>query len=104
EFRADVRVGAVARIHSALAVHFQELEIAFHGSSHRQRTCDAIGRLRTEHHTRASPVLRLRKTEDDRPIGVTKVVSYANLLNYVALATDVVACNPLRSTTTKSAL
>src|SRR5262249_38247410 len=44
------------------AVRFQELEIAFDGSSHRQWTCDAIGRLRTEHHTRASLVLRLRET------------------------------------------
>src|SRR5262249_4168135 len=89
-----MRIGAVSRIHSALAVRFQELEIAFDGSSHRQWTCDAIGRLRTEHHTRASLVLRLRETEDDRPVGITKVVCDADLLNYVAPASDVVACNP----------
>ena len=44
DFRADVCVSTVAHIHSALAVGFEEFEIAFDGSSHRQRTCDAIGR------------------------------------------------------------
>src|SRR5262245_37311275 len=89
-----MRIGAVPRIHSALAVRFQELEIAFDGSSHCQRTCDAIGRLRTEHHARAGLVLRLRETEDDRPVGITKVVCDADLLNYVAPAADIVACDP----------
>src|SRR6516164_10533977 len=89
-----MRIGAVARIHSALAVRFQEFEIAFDGSSHRQWPCNAIGRPRTEHHARASLALRLRETEDGRPVGITKVVSDANLLNYVAPAADVVACDP----------
>src|SRR6516162_10035216 len=89
-----MRIGAVARIHSALAVGFEEFEIAFDGSSHRERTCDAIGRLRTEHHARASLVLGLRETEDDRPVSITKVVSDADLLNYVAPAADVVAYDP----------
>src|SRR5262245_49690405 len=89
-----MRIGAVARIHSALAVRFQEFEIAFDGSSHGHRTCDAIDTLRTEHHALASHILRLRETEDDRPVGITKVVSDADLLNYVALAADVVACDP----------
>src|SRR6516165_6257576 len=89
-----MRIGAVARIHSALAVRFQEFEIAFDGSSHRQWPCNAIGRPRTEHHARASPVLRLRETEDDRPVGITKVVCDADLLHYVAPAADVMACDP----------
>src|SRR6516225_11227312 len=89
-----MRIGAMARIHSALAVRFQELEIAFDGSSHCQRTCDAIRRLRTEHHARASFILRLRETEDDRAVGITEVVSDADLLHYVAPAANVVACDP----------
>src|SRR6516164_714259 len=89
-----MRIGAVARIHSALAVRFQEFEIAFDGSSHRQWPCNATGRPRTEHHARASLVLRLRETEDDRPVGITKVVCDADLLHYVAPAADVVACDP----------
>src|SRR6516165_2992311 len=88
-----MRIGAVP-LHSALAVRFQEFEIAFDGTPHRQRTCDAIGRLRTEHHARASLILRLRETEDDRPVGITKVVCDADLLNYVAPAADIVACDP----------
>src|SRR6516162_3746716 len=89
-----MRVGAVARIHSALAMRFQELEIGFDGSSYRQRVSGAIGRLRATHHTRASLILRLCKTEDECPVGITKVVGDADLLNYVAPAADVVACDP----------
>jgi hypothetical protein len=89
-----MRVGAVARIHSTLAVRFQELEIGFDGNSYRQRIGGAIGRLRATHHTRASLILRLRKTEDDCPVGITKVVGDADLLDYIAPAADVVACNP----------
>ena len=47
-----------------------------------------------KHHARASLILRLRETEDYRPVGITKVVSDADLLNYVALAADIVACDP----------
>src|SRR6202011_1877872 len=94
ECRIDVRLGAVARIHTTLAVDFEELEIAFDGGSHRQRACDAIGKLRATHHARTSLVLRLRKTEDDCPIGIAKVVGGADLLDYVAPASDVVARNP----------
>src|ERR1700730_680618 len=50
ECRIDVRLGAVARIHTTLAVDFEELEIAFDGGSHRQRACDAIGKLCATHH------------------------------------------------------
>ena len=89
-----MRLRAVARVDRALAVGFEELEIGFDGSLHRQRTCDAIGRLRATHHARASLVLRLRKTEDDCPVGIAEVVGGADLLDYVALASDVVARNP----------
>ena len=87
-------VGAVARIDSTLAVGFEELEIGFDGSLHRQRTCNAIDRVRATYHARASLVLRLRKTEDDCPVGIAEVVGGADLLDYVALASDVVARNP----------
>src|SRR5436305_317513 len=89
-----MRIGAMARIHSALAMGFEELEIAFDRSSHRQWTCDAVGRLRATHHACTSLVLRLRETEDDCRVGITKVVGGADLLDYVALTSDVVARNP----------
>jgi hypothetical protein len=38
--------------------------------------------------------LRLRKTEDGCPVGIAEVVCRADLLNYVALASDVVARYP----------
>src|SRR5215211_2220485 len=89
-----MRFGPVARVHSALAVGFEKFEILFDGSSHRQRGCDAIGRLHATYHARASLVLRLRKTEDDCPVRIAKVVRGADLFDYVALVSDVVARNP----------
>src|SRR5262245_40767256 len=84
----------MARVDRTLAVGFEGLEVGFDGSLHRQRTCDAIGRLRATHHARASLVLRLRKTQDDCPVGIAEVVGGADLLDYVALASDVMARNP----------
>ena len=72
----------------------EKLEIALDGSSHRQRTTNAIGNLRATDHVRASLVLCLREIEDDCAVGVAKVVGRANALDDVAPASNIVARNP----------
>ena len=90
----DMRLGAVTRVNRALAVSFKKLEIAFDSSLHGQRAGHTIGGVRATDHMNASLVLRLRKTENDYPVGVGKVVCDAEPLDDVALATHVVPRNP----------
>ena len=89
-----IRIHPALTLLCALAVGLENLKIDFDGRSHCQRAGGAIGGLCTPYHVGASLVLGLRKTEDDCAVSVAEVIGGADLLNSVALASDIVAGNP----------
>src|SRR5262249_1731345 len=92
--RINVRLRAVTGVYRAFPIGFQNLEIVFDSSPHRQWAGDAISNLRAPHHVLASLVLRLRKTENGCPVRVTEIIGRADLLDYVAAASDIMSRDP----------
>ena len=89
-----MRFCTVARIYSAFPVGFQKLEIGFDSSPHCQRAGDPISKLPATNHVLASLVLRLREVENDPAVRITEIVGSADLLDYIAAASDLMARNP----------
>ncbi len=94
EFRIDKSFGTISRIESRFPVVLEELEIALHRGSHRQRPFLPSRGVSAENHSLASLFLRLPEAQDRDSVRIGEIIRGSDGLHLICLLTYVVTGHP----------